>query len=118
MGMACVSWWNLAIKMEQPFLPSWTGGRWQGEHSTVRPAPAGKVDDKAADAHLGRGRYGNLRDRAQQVHAELRDCEAFVEVSRGRWVLDRFLNLHGYDDQPAAPGQALYGLLRASGSLQ
>lgn len=32
---------------------------------------------------------GNLRDRTQMVRAELQDCEAFTEVSRGRWELGR-----------------------------
>jgi hypothetical protein len=32
---------------------------------------------------------GNLRDRTQLVRAELRGCEAFTEVSRGRWELGR-----------------------------
>jgi hypothetical protein len=30
---------------------------------------------------------GNLRDRTQLVRKELRNCPAFAEVSRGRWVL-------------------------------
>jgi hypothetical protein len=32
---------------------------------------------------------GNLRDRIQMVRAELRGCQAFSQVSRGRWELDR-----------------------------
>jgi hypothetical protein len=32
---------------------------------------------------------GNLRDRTQIVRAELRTCDAFTEVSRGRWELGR-----------------------------
>ncbi len=32
---------------------------------------------------------GNLRDRTLLVRGELQDCEAFVEVSQGRWVLGR-----------------------------
>ena len=30
---------------------------------------------------------GTLRGRTQVVRAELRECEAFTEVSRGRWAL-------------------------------
>ena len=33
------------------------------------------------------GAPGNLRDRTRLVRAELRRCIAFVEVSRGRWML-------------------------------
>jgi hypothetical protein len=33
------------------------------------------------------GAPGNLRDRTRLVRAELRGCGAFVEVSRGRWML-------------------------------
>jgi hypothetical protein len=33
------------------------------------------------------GAPGNLRDRTRLVRAELRECGAFVEVSRGRWML-------------------------------
>jgi predicted nucleic acid-binding protein len=32
---------------------------------------------------------GNLRNRTQLVRAELRDCKAFTEVSKGRWELGR-----------------------------
>ena len=32
---------------------------------------------------------GNLRDRIQMVRAELRGCQAFSQVSRGRWELGR-----------------------------
>jgi len=42
----------------------------------------------------------NLRDRTQMVRAELRDCEAFVEVSRGRWELGR---PSGYKRVPLSP---------------
>lgn len=44
---------------------------------------------------------GNLRDRTQLVRAELRSCEAFAEVSRGRWELGR---QSGYE--PARLSQA------------
>ena len=33
------------------------------------------------------GAPGNLRDRTRLVRAELRGCGAFIEVSRGRWML-------------------------------
>jgi len=33
------------------------------------------------------GAPGNLRDRTRLVRAELRECGAFIEVSRGRWML-------------------------------
>jgi hypothetical protein len=40
---------------------------------------------------------GNLRDRTQIVRAELQECEAFTEESRGRWVLGR---PSGYEQEP------------------
>jgi hypothetical protein len=43
----------------------------------------------AVDIARELGSPGNLRDRTKMVRAELRDCEAFVEVSRGRWELGR-----------------------------
>ncbi len=43
----------------------------------------------AVDIARELGFPGNLRARTQMVRAELRECEAFVEVSRGRWELGR-----------------------------
>jgi hypothetical protein len=43
----------------------------------------------AVDIARELGSPGNLRDRTQMVRAELRNCEAFVERSRGRWELGR-----------------------------
>jgi len=43
---------------------------------------------------------GNLRDRAQMVRAELHGCEAFTEVTQGRWVLGK---PSGYQRAPLPP---------------
>jgi hypothetical protein len=44
---------------------------------------------RAVDIARDLGSPGNLRDRTQIVRAELRNCKAFVDVSRGRWQLGR-----------------------------
>jgi hypothetical protein len=43
----------------------------------------------AVDIARALGAPGNLRERTQLARAELRSCEAFTEVSRGRWELGR-----------------------------
>jgi hypothetical protein len=43
----------------------------------------------AGDIARGLETPGNLRDRTQLIRAELQGCEAFTEVSQGRWVLGR-----------------------------
>lgn len=68
--------------------------------AAVRPAAATTLAERIArvlafrgtpalaeDIARELGTPGNLRDRTRLVRAELRRSSAFVEVSRGRWVL-------------------------------
>jgi hypothetical protein len=75
-------------------------GRVVFARAAVRPAAAATLAERIArvlafrgtpvlaeDIARELGAPGNLRDRTRLVRAELRRCIAFVEVSRGRWVL-------------------------------
>ena len=75
-------------------------GRVVFARAAVRPATAVTLAERAArmlafrgspvlaeDIAWELGAPGNLRDRTRLVRAELRGCGAFVEVSRGRWML-------------------------------
>jgi hypothetical protein len=43
---------------------------------------------------------GNLKDRTRLVRAELQSCEAFADVTRGRWLLGK---PSGYEPAPLSP---------------
>ena len=75
-------------------------GRVVFARAAVRPATAVTLAERIArvlafrgspvlaeDIARELGAPGNLRDRTRLVRAELRGCGAFVEVSRGRWML-------------------------------
>jgi hypothetical protein len=75
-------------------------GRAVFAQAAVRPAAAVTLAERIArvlafcgppvlaeDIARELGVPGNLRDRTRLVRAELRRCGAFVEVSRGRWML-------------------------------
>ncbi len=58
---------------------------------------------------------GNLRDRTQMVRAELQGCEAFTEVTRGRWVLGK---PSGYRRAPLAPIEVADYMMRVHKSTR
>lgn len=47
---------------------------------------------------------GNLRDHTRMVRTELQDCEAFTEVTRGRWMLGK---PSGYQAAPLPMAEVL-----------